>query len=82
MCQPAEGTGSILYRISRKKPPASRGNIADGTKRRFGFCREEHYFLGKNFIFQERTLFFIYNGSVSITLFFCLLSIFLNPVRL
>src|SRR5262245_35747595 len=58
MRQPAEGTWSILYRISRKKSPASRSNIADGTKRRFGFCRKELYFLGKNFIFWERTLFF------------------------
>jgi hypothetical protein len=44
MRQPAEGAWSILYRISRKKSPASRGNIADGTKRRFGFCRKELYF--------------------------------------
>jgi hypothetical protein len=60
MRQTAEGTWSILYRISRKKSPASRGNIADGTKKRFGYCRKELYFSGKNFIFQERTLFFIY----------------------
>jgi len=60
MRQPAEGTRSILYRISGKKSPASRGNIADGTKKRFGFCRKELYFSGKNFIFQDRSSFFIY----------------------
>ncbi len=48
-------------------------------RRRIGTDRDNS---GNNFIVQETTLFFVHNGSVSIALFFRLLSIFLNLVRL